>query len=64
MLLLKIQMVLKLQDRLDNTEKGKSELLWKLTLLEFFQTHNNRSSRFLGKWRAVHFAAVTTSNRE
>lgn len=63
MLLLKIQMVLKLQDTLDNRER-KSEILWKLTLLEFFQTHNNGSSRFLGKCRAIHVAAVTTSNRK
>ena len=63
MLLLKIQMVLKLQDALDNIER-KSEILWKLTLLKFFQTHNNRPSRFLGKCRAFHFVAITTSNRK
>ena len=63
MLLLKIQVVLKLQDTLDNIER-KSKVSWELTLLEFFQTHKNRSSRFLEKCLAIHFAAVTTSDRE
>ena len=63
MLLLKPQMVLKLQDTLENIDR-KPDILWKLTLLEFFQTHNNRSSRFLGRCRAIHFAAVITPIRE
>ena len=42
---------------------SKSEIVWKLTLLQFFQTYNNRCSRFLGRFRDIHFAAVTTSNK-
>ena len=61
--LLEMQMVLKLQDTLDCRER-KSEVLWKLTLLEFLQTHDDRCSRLLGRFRDIHSAAaaVTTSN--
>ena len=61
MRLLEMRMVLKLQDTLDY-RKRKSEILGKLTLLEFLQIHDDRCSRFLGRFRDIHSAAVTTSN--